>query len=227
MKKVMFTSENTLAQQCYEQLQRDIITGVLKPGEKLKVQALKDRFAIGQSPIREALSRLAAFSLVDLEENKGFRVAVISEADIRDTYATFTAIENRALFLSMQHGDDAWEALVVGALHRLSLIEQRNLFDCYAAWAERNYDFHVALISACQSPILLSIRHHLYMKFDRYCRMAYHLAQQDLVINNHEHNELAQAVLARDVKRVEALNEYHINGAIEEVVARFKQNDLM
>ena len=83
-KKTRFTSESTLAQQCYVQLQDEIIAGTLKPGEKLKVEPIKQRFGIGQSPVREALSRLAARGLVEVEDNKGFRVAMISQADIRD-----------------------------------------------------------------------------------------------------------------------------------------------
>ena len=103
-KKVIFSSESTLSQQFYEQLQNEIIEGILKPGQKLKVAPIKERFNIGQSPVREALSRLASFGLVEIENNKGFRVSTISEADIRDTYNTFTHIENMALSLAIEYG---------------------------------------------------------------------------------------------------------------------------
>lgn len=226
-KKIRFTSENTLAQQCYEQIQNEIIEGILKPGEKLKVGPLKERFSIGQSPVREALSRLAAFGLVDAEENKGFRVSAISEADIRDTYSTFTRIENMALALAIEKGDDVWEASIVATLHTLGLIENTNAFNSYTLWAERNYNFHVALISGCNSPMLLEIRRNIYMKFDRYCRMAYQITKDKLSVNHKEHKKLAEAVLQRDIKKAQALMTYHINGALEDVIKKFHENKLI
>ncbi len=226
-KKIIFSCESTLAQQCYEQLQSEIIQGILKPGQKLKVAPIKERFNIGQSPVREALSRLVSSGLVDVEDNKGFRVSTISESNIRDIYATFTLIENMALALAIEHGDAGWEALIVAELHKLSLLENKKEFDSYAQWAECNYNFHVALISGCNSPTLLDIRRNLYMKFDRYCRMAYQISKHALSINNHEHQQIARAVLARDKKKAQALMIYHINGAIEDVIKDFKKNNFI
>lgn len=226
-KRVIFSAESTLAQQCYEQLQSDIMNGVLRPGEKLKVAIIKERLSVGQSPIREALSRLVAFGFVEAEDNKGFRVAKISESDVRDTYDIFTRIENEALALAIEKGDDAWEANIVAELHKLALIENKKISDIYSVWAERNYNFHVALISGCDSPTLLDIRRNLYMKFDRYCRMAYQLTKDELSVNHEEHKTLAEAVLKRDVKKAQSLMTHHINGAIEDVIAGLRVKNLI
>jgi len=226
-KKTIFSSESTLSQQCYEQLQNEIIEGILKPGQKLKVTPIKERFNIGQSPVREALSRLASFGLVEIENNKGFRVSTISEADIRDTYNTFTQIENMALSLAIEHGGIDWEISIIAELHKLSLLENKKEFDSYAQWAECNYNFHVALIAGCNSPTLLDIRRNLYIKFDRYCRMAYQIYKHELPVNNQEHTKIAQAVLKRDKQTAQKLMTYHINGAIEDVVRNFKKNSLI
>jgi GntR family carbon starvation induced transcriptional regulator len=224
---IAFAPENSLAQQCYEQLQQEIIEGILKPGEKLKVVPLKKRFNIGQSPIREALSRLVAFDLVTFEENKGFRVAAISEADIRDTYATFTRIEKMALCLAIEKGDDSWEALIVSELHKLGILEHRTPAASYAIWAERNYNFHVALISGCNSPLLMKIRRTIYMKFDRYCNISYNLSKEELPRNHARHAELAAAVLARDTKKASSLLTSHINEPLEAVIETLKKNNLI
>lgn len=225
--KIVFTSESTLAQQCYEQLQNEIVEGILKPGEKLKVEPIKERFSIGQSPVREALSRLVACGLVQAEDNKGFYVAAISEADIRDTYDTYARIETTALAMAIERGDDAWQADIVSTLYSLGLIETKGEIPSYAVWAERNYNFHVALIAGCKSPTLLEIRRMVYMKFDRYCRMSFHVSKDSLSVNHQEHQKLAQAVLQRDIKEAHALMEYHIMGAIEDVVKKFKENHLI
>ncbi|MBA3954270.1 FCD domain-containing protein [Candidatus Dependentiae bacterium] len=226
-KKIQFVSDSTLSQQCYEHIQNEIIEGILTPGQKLKVVPIAQRFNIGQSPVREALSRLTAVGLVDIEENKGFRVATISEADIRDTYRTFTQIENLALEQAIEKGDVSWEASIVAELHKLGLIENKSYFDSYAEWVQQNYNFHVALIRGCNSPTLLEIRRTLYMKFDRYCRMSYQISKRALSLNYKEHKKLAEATLKRDTKTAQALMTYHINGMIEDVIKKFKENKLI
>lgn len=225
--KTTFKTTSTLAQQCYDQLQNDIIDGTLKPGEKLKVEPLKDRLAVGQSPIREALSRLVASGLVQTEDNKGFRVATLSEHDIRDIYATFNQIENMALALAIEQGDDAWESHIVASLHQLSIVENKQEPVPYSVWAERNYNFHVALIAGCKSPALLEIRKTLYLKFDRYCRMAFHTTKDSLSVNNDEHKQMAEAVLRRDVKTAHELMTHHILGSLESVIKKLKLNNLI
>jgi len=225
--KVKFKSESTLAQQCYEQLQYEIIEGILKPGEKLKVEPIKQRFGVGQSPIREALSRLTAFGFVASEDNKGFRVASVSEADVRDTYEIFLEIELLALKLAMKKGDDAWQAQIVAALYKLGLLENSTEPISYAMWAERNYNFHVALITGCKSPLLLEIRKNVYLKFERYCRMAYQLTENALSYNHEEHQKIAEAVITRDVKLVKKLMTYHIYTPLEDIIKKLKQNELL
>lgn len=227
-KKIKFTEMDTFSQQCYEQLEHEIVDGDLKPGSKLKVMQLKERFGIGQSPVREALSRLVASGLVSVEENKGFRVARMSEKDIRDIYRVFTAVEIMALEWAIEEGDDLWRSQIVAALYQLSLIENStDQLDSYQVWAEKNYNFHFALIAGCNSPQLLEIRRNLYLKFDRYCRLSYQLAQRPLSVNYKEHEQLAEAVLQRDTKKAVAIMNHHINGPLEDIIEVLKKNGLL
>lgn len=219
--------DQSLANQCYEKLQEHILNGTFAPGQKLKVDALKQEFAIGHSPIREALSRLVASGLVESQDNKGFRVAQVSEADIYDVYQTFFHIELLALTQAMKHGDDSWESRVVAALHHLALIETKNEPVEYQVWAERNYAFHVALISGCNSSLLMQIRADVYLRFDRYCRIAFHSSQRDFALNHAEHKELAETVLKRDIAKTEKLIHHHIFGAQEAVIKTLKNNKLI
>jgi GntR family transcriptional regulator, carbon starvation induced regulator len=222
-KSVAFVPENSLALQCYEQLEQEIVQGVLLPGEKLKVMPIAERFGIGQSPVREALSKLSAFGLVQVEENKGFTVAKVTESDIRDTYKVFTILETTALQWAMKCGDMSWQAHIVGQLHKLSMIENSEKIAPQSVWQQANYDFHLALIAGCNSPILLEMRKHIYMKFDRYCQLSYQLSKQMQHKNHACHQELAQAVLQGDATLAKKLMVHHINDPLEMVVEQFKQ----
>jgi DNA-binding GntR family transcriptional regulator len=58
-----------------EQLEQDIVTGALRPGERLDEQGLAARFGVSRTPIREALMQLAMVGLVTLQPRRGAFVA--------------------------------------------------------------------------------------------------------------------------------------------------------
>lgn len=226
-KTTRLVTESSLSQKCFKQLQDDIVYGVLAPREKLKIEPLAERLGTGATPVREALSGLAVAGLVVAEENKGFRVAEISQADMRDTYEIFTAVECMALELSIQRGDANWQAGVVAELYKIGLLEKEYQPEMYDAWVEQNYNFHVALIAGCNSPTLLAIRKNLYIKFDRYCRMADSLLDEPVVFNHTEHEALAAAVLAKDVHSAKALLVEHNMSSLDDSLAIFKHHNFM
>ncbi len=213
-----------LVEHCFDQLEQEIIDTALKPGQKLRIEELKQRFGIGGSPIREALSRLVGLGLVEIQHNKGFYVADISEENIRDIYKTFADIENLALKKSIEQGDDKWAASIVAALYELSLIEkEKSGADC-TEWIKRNYAFHYALIAGCNSPTLLQMRHDIYRRFDRYCRMGFTMIKNNLEHNQKDHEQLADAVLKRDFKTASLLMNNHIMGSLEHIISSLKKN---
>lgn len=192
------TGFNMSGHQIYEQLQKDIIDGEYLPSEKLVMAKLKKKLNTGQSPIREALSRLVTKGLVEFESNKGFRVTGISEANIVDLCTTLAKIEKLALEESIIHGDDSWEDNLVAAFHRLSIIETCSANFDFNRWLKSRFAFRTALIYGCRSPVLLQIQNELFFKIDRYIRIM--VKYQDLVIFHDGHRLLLDATLKRDSK---------------------------
>lgn len=203
----------TLVEFAYETLRQDILRGYLEPGQKLRVEVLKDEYGVGASTLREALSLLIADALVTSEGQKGFRVAPISMEDIRDITDMRKMMETRALRDSIRLGDDEWEAGLVAAYHRLSKVEERVYDDpkgLSADWEKRNQEFHEALISACPSQWLRHFRAILYHQSERYRRLA--LAGRAVPRNVHdEHKAIYEATMARDADAACRLTEEHID----------------
>lgn len=203
----------TLVQYAYEAIRRDILSGALAPGLKLRVETLKKRLDVGSSTLREALSLLTADALVTSEGQRGFRVAPISVEDIRDIGEVRKMLESRALRESIRFGDDEWEAGVVAAYHRLSRIEERIDEDrrgLSGEWEERNAAFHEALIAACPSRWLRQFRALLYQQSERYRRLS--LVDGTVPRNVHqEHEAIMKAALARDADLACELIERHID----------------
>jgi len=196
-------SGETLTSRAYASARRDIIEGRLKPGSKLKIEELRDRYDVGASPIREALSLLSSDGLVDRIEQRGFRVADISHNEFADILKVRCWLEERALREAIAKGDAAWEEALVLAAFRLSK-EKRSTgtadnFVANAEWEVRHKLFHAALIAACGSPTLLAYCDQLYDKNVRYRNLAGAVSYPDRDPAQ-EHEAILEATLNRDAE---------------------------
>jgi len=217
-------SHGTLASTIHARLRRDILQGVFRPGEKLPIEALCARYGIGATPLREALNRLSAEELVLRSDQRGFRVAPVSLADLEELTKTLCWISGLALRESIRHGDAAWEEAIVLAAHRLSRVPREGA-EGYSSfnpeWEARHRAFHLALIAACGSRWLIDF---YAMLLDRNTRYRY-LAFADASVPRDaeaEHRAIVDAVLARDADAAVAAAEAHMR-ATAETVARSVQ----
>ncbi|MEY4266565.1 MAG: hypothetical protein RIS90_1100, partial [Pseudomonadota bacterium] len=110
----------TLANQAQDLLRRDILSGSLAPGQRLRTKDLQTRYGLGLSPLRESLQRLSAEGMVVNDAQRGFAVAPVSVAELRDLTVARTALESAMLPMAMQLGGADWEGDIVAAFHRLS-----------------------------------------------------------------------------------------------------------
>lgn len=203
----------------YDRLRQDILDGILKPGARLRFEELKAQYCVGLSPLREALTRLAAENLVSLEEHKGFRVAAISKSDLLDLVFVRKEVEATAIRLSIEKGDDRWESGVVAAIHALgkrpSLTPEGRIDP---EWEVRHKAFHESLASACGSPRLLQLRELLVDHADRYRRLS-HTYPSERRDHLAEHTEIADAVVKRDADAATYLIKRHLERTVEILLA--------
>ena len=210
------TNGGSLIDVALQQMKKSIICCELAPGEKLKVAELSKSYGLSSSPIREALNRLAQEGIVEANENKGFRVTELSMEDFREITRLRCLLESEALADAIAHGDDAWEANVLGAFHRLGLIEKKLGKVAVVLdddWAQRHKAYHFALFSACPSPLLLRMIDSLFDRAERYRRFsALHRTSERR--KGDEHKQLMDAALARDSEKAVDLLKRHINGTL-------------
>ena len=208
----------TLTSRAYAALRRDIIAGQLPPGAKLKIEELRERYEVGGSPVREALSLLSSDGLVERIEQRGFRVADISKDEFADILNVRCWLEERALREAIATGGVDWEEALVLAAFRLSK-EPRSSgsgddFVANIEWEVRHKAFHIALISACSSPTLLTYCNQLYDQNVRYRNLAGPLSypKRDPA---KEHEAILEATLERNTEAAVSnlLNHYRKTGA--------------
>lgn len=205
------SSGMTLADAAYERLRRDIIIGARAPGERLRIEKLKTIYAIGPTPLREAMQKLAQDGLVVFEGNRGFAVAPLDPVEFEDLNTARTVLEKEALRLSILHGRQDWEARVVAAAYIMAkeddaLTEAPD--ELPDSWEHANKELHAALVSACGSNWLLKIRTGLHDLCERYRRASVYMKMGARDLRS-EHQAIVEAALARDADRACSLLEEH------------------
>lgn len=207
----------TLAGTVYLRIRSDIISGSLEPGFHLRLETLRQRYGVGLSPIREALSRLSSDTFVTAIENRGYRVAELSRADLEDITASRILLERDALRQAIAQGDEEWEANIVATHYRLGKVDARlrdaspDLLD---EWERANRAFHDALVAACRSHWLQRFRRLLQDQSKRYRRFSLVESVSFRDVQS-EHDELMRVTLARDADAAMELIENHIRATAE------------
>ncbi len=203
---------STQASTVYDRLQEDILSGRLEPGRKLRLKELIKIYDTGNSPLREALNRLSANGMVVREENRGFRVPPASNKELMELTRTRCWLEEIALRESIANGDSDWEERIVLAFHWLARAARStdpSNKTTSPKWEDHHREFHLALISACNSSILIGFCAELHQRSFRYRNLAEVVEYRDRH-ELEEHEELQQAVLNRDAdKAVELLKKHY------------------
>jgi DNA-binding GntR family transcriptional regulator len=197
----------TLASRVFERLREDILEGRLAPGEKLRIEALQERYGVGASPLREALNRLISVRLVEQVERRGFRVAPLSEDDLLELSRARKLINEVIVRESVTHGGDGWEEQLVFAFHRLWRCPMTlPSGQANPEWELLHRKFHEALIAACPTRWLRDFHELLFDCADRYRRL--NVRRLDPTHTLDEHRLIMEAAISRDAPRtVQLLNE--------------------
>jgi len=205
----------TLASQLEDAIRLEIIEGVLTPGQRLRANELTKRYGVSATPLREALQRLAAENLVEIDPRLGAAVAEISRADLRDIYRLRDLLEGLALERSIQRADEAWEARVRSAWERFraqASIEQSGSTRDALAWSEAHRAFHEALFDACDSAWLRRFVGTLYDHSERYRMLSVRSHRRDTL---EEHGAIFRTAMKRNAPEAVTWLRRHLANTVE------------
>ena len=208
----------TVGEKTYRRIRADIVFGRLPPGERLTLDRMRDAYEASVGTLREMLNRLSSEGLIVAEGSRGFQVAPISPANLREVAAMRCLLENHALRLSFEAGDMDWEGGVVAAHHKLASMERRmgaGERSEAETWKRYDWQFHRALIAACGSQVLLESHSQIY---DRYLRYQMVAAVYRGAVSAGEHRRLLDAALKRDWKTAQATLEKHVHDCVTHMI---------
>jgi DNA-binding GntR family transcriptional regulator len=211
----------TLVTTAYDRLRRDILRGVLRPGERLRLRVLADHYDCGMGALREALSRLIGDNMVAFEDRRGFSVPAITRKDLSDLLEMRLLLEEKALRESISRGGVDWEVAVMAAFHRLSRASEPRDADPRIVdedWEHAHSEFHRALVSGYDLPLLQQFRTVVLAQSDRYRHIYLHYASKGR--DHHaEHRQIMEAALRRDADQTVELMSRHLKRTVDLLLA--------
>jgi DNA-binding GntR family transcriptional regulator len=180
-----------------------IITGELAPGEQLRQRDLAQRFAVSQTPVREAMRRLESEGLLTCDTHRGFTVVAPDDGRLEENFQIRAALESLGASLAARKID-------AGGLARLRDLNDgmRKLAEDDPGYAELNREFHFTIYEYARSPLLLSLMRLLWASL--------HGGPQ--VLRTHaesarQHEQILSALARGDAAAASARTYEHIMGA--------------
>lgn len=215
--------DQSITGRAYHLLRAQIIACDLKPESRLNISSLHSSLSLSQASVREALSRLTAEGLVEIERNRGFRVAPVSASGFRELTEACITVELPLIRSAIANGDLEWERQLVSAFHRAAQTLQQVVagVEGVEAYSNERQNFYEVLLSPCANKWLLWSWRLLYAQNMRYRHMYFPLARVELE-QLPRYEAIMQAVLKRDVDKVEKMaiaNYEQVMSAIEQIMA--------
>src|SRR3569832_88708 len=172
---VLDRSEGTVGDDCYRRIRSDLVLGRLRPGQKLRLEALKENYGVSVSTLREILNRLTAEGCVVAEGQRGFDVAPVSPENLKELAQLRLLLECHAILTSVANADVEWEGRIVSAHHKLATTERLMGLEIreLERWKRYDGEFHQALISNCGSRVLMETHALIFDKYFRYQMVAF------------------------------------------------------
>ncbi len=190
-------------------LEHLILTGELKPGERLNEIQLAARFGTSRGPLREATRSLQGRGLVDVIRNRGVFVRALSVKEALEIYDVRAALFGLAGRLLVDRLDDAMLADLNAMLDRMDQIAAGRDFDHYYP---ENLRFHEYLMNATGNSTL----QREYTSFVNKLQVfrARNLVQPGgLAVSNREHRAMVDALASGSRERAQEAFFRHVERA--------------
>jgi DNA-binding GntR family transcriptional regulator len=203
----------TLADRIADRLKRLIVTGEIKPGQKLVEKDIATAFNVSRTPLREALARLVADGLADGIPYRGIFVRQITLRQVQDIYELRIAIEGLAAMLAAERADpDRLDTLA----ELLAAMDREQASDDSAELKLLNERFHHMIAVASGNALLVERLDDLWTWVTLSRTTAWSTTGRGRTSRD-EHHAIYEAIRARDPDRARTLAEDHVRRSWDNV----------
>ena len=203
----------SLADQVFEHLETDILSGKYKIGESLTESKLSLELGVSRTPIREALRRLEQEHLIE-EAPKGMVVVGIGEKDLADIFEIRAALEGKAAKMAAENYNEEQMNVVREALEFQEFYLGKQDPDRIKSMDSR---FHETIYKMSGSTIFYDVLMPLHKKILKY-RKASVSDSSRAAASVAEHRAIYEAIAAHDGELAARLIIEHLNNAYNHII---------
>lgn len=204
----------TLAGEVRTEIERMIVDGDLKGGEKLNELALSNAMGVSRGTVREAIRSLADSGLIDLIANRGAFVHETTLAEVRNLYDLRNAIFSMACGAAARRAAEGQEPQLLTSLRKnLDKMRTAHAKDDMQSYYRLNIEFHELLIDAAGNPKAKTMYDNLVKEVHLFRRRGLSIAT-NIARSIEEHAAICEAVAAGDEKAAREAAEKHIVSAL-------------
>jgi DNA-binding GntR family transcriptional regulator len=218
--QVAILTKITISEQIAAALRKEIVTGQLAAGTRLRQNEIAQRFGVSTTPVREAFGLLQGDGLVQIDPHRGVTVFLPTIQDLIEHYEIRLALEMLAAEKAAEHFREQ------DAPPLISLLDEMLATTDAAHYVELNHLFHLRLYRLGRRSRLVSMIEEL-----RTASLAYnHLyatadVPQDVERLDREHREILTACQANDAVRAAKAVRYHMQQTIAHVTRLLEQGE--
>lgn len=196
-------------EKAYRALWDRILSGEYAPGHRLKERDICAELDVSRTPVREALRRLEAEGLVQIEPRRGGRVADLRLEEAAEIFSVGVHLESFAAKLAAKRATLESVAALDATIHDMRAVLERDARDVRRAYLKLDRDLHDAIIDMAGNRSLTAALKQivglpvLVKAFSTYCG-------DDLWRSFHQHENIVDALRAGDEDWAEAAMRSHI-----------------
>lgn len=204
----------------FQTLRQAILTGELKPGERLMELHLAKRLGVSRTPIREAIRMLELEGLVTMIPRRGAEVSRISEQDISDVLEVRGSLDALAVRLACERiSAEELKGLEQAAADFEKAVHSRDL----TAVAQADVDFHDRITASSKNRRLIQMVNNLAERVYRY-RMEYIKEISDHKILIKEHAQILSCIKKRDAIKAQEAILKHVSNQEKAIIRQLKED---
>ncbi|MBN8607728.1 MAG: GntR family transcriptional regulator [Caulobacterales bacterium] len=183
----------------YAELRQRLVTGRMAPGHELSTRGIAAELGVSQTPVRDALSRLAAEGAVSIRSKRRVRVPPMTPERFEDLLRCRLLLEPEAATLALPHLDDAH----IARLREIDAALDRAIANGDTdAYMQSNHDFHFTLYRAQSRRTLVQLIETLWLQFGPFMRVVHGRVSGAHL--NDSHQAAIRAIEARDANALRA-----------------------
>jgi DNA-binding GntR family transcriptional regulator len=230
------TNGDALVDELASRIQARVLSGELQRGTWLRQESLAEEFGVSRTPVREALRKLQATGLVEVQPRRGALVRGLTAHEIREAYEVRAELEGLAAELAATRvrAAELERLRDAQALFRqsvASLLAWRKGSgradpppDAYAEWNRGNDEFHLAIQEAAGNRRLAATLADLHRSFPRDLTWIVLGENARLLEENAaQHEAILEAIERHDAKAARRRMTEHVRSAGELVTRRFEE----